>query len=60
MPLRAVVAAAAGDADELGRVLGAWAGNGATPAAFYADPDLGPLLRGDRFAGLRKKYPPPG
>jgi tetratricopeptide (TPR) repeat protein len=26
---------------------------------FYADPDAGPLLRSERWAGLRAKYPPP-
>jgi tetratricopeptide (TPR) repeat protein len=59
LPLRALVAAAAGDAEWLARELAGWADRGAGPREFYADPDLGPLLRGDRFADVRAKYPPP-
>jgi len=57
--LQAVVAAAAGHTDRLGQVLAKWAAFPNGPAEFYADPDLGPLLRGDRFADVRAKYPPP-
>jgi hypothetical protein len=32
---------------------------GFSPASFYADPDLGPALRGDKFRALREKYPEP-
>jgi tetratricopeptide (TPR) repeat protein len=57
--LQAVVAAASGDADRLGQVLAKWAATHDGWAEFYADPDLGPLLREGPFPELRAKYPPP-
>jgi tetratricopeptide (TPR) repeat protein len=59
LPLQALVAAAVGDAERVAVVFAEWVAQGASPRALYADPDLGPLLRGDRFAELRAKYPPP-
>ena len=29
------------------------------PFQVYGDDELGPLLKADRYAGLRAKYPPP-
>jgi tetratricopeptide (TPR) repeat protein len=59
LPLRSVVAAAADDAEGLAEVLAEWARMGGGPRQFYADSDLGPLLRERRFPELRAKYPPP-
>jgi tetratricopeptide (TPR) repeat protein len=59
LKLRAIVAAAKGDvlATEA-QVLGLMR-TGATWATVTADPDLGPLLKDEKFGDLRKKLTPP-
>lgn len=53
----ALVAAAEGDEDRVLQYFDEARGFNAT--AFYADPDLGPLLRKPAFDRVRQKYPPP-
>jgi tetratricopeptide (TPR) repeat protein len=58
--LRAAVAAAAGDVTGTDQELAGIAKERfLSPASLYADPDLGPALRSDKFAPLRQKYPEP-
>ncbi|MHC4861733.1 MAG: tetratricopeptide repeat protein, partial [Planctomycetota bacterium] len=55
----ALVHAVAGREEPASRALAALVARGYRPADFYADSDLGPALRGDGLAGLRKRFPPP-
>src|SRR5205823_6228323 len=57
--LRAAALAAAGDVTRTGQALDGLVRQHYGPAAFYADPDLGPALRTAPFAPLRQKYPEP-
>ena len=59
--LHAVVRAARGEVPGTAEALAAVPGvdGEAGRAALYADPDLGPLLRGDRLRAVRAKYPEP-
>jgi tetratricopeptide (TPR) repeat protein len=58
--LRAAVAGAAGDVAGTCQELAGFAKERFfSPAPLYADPDLGPALRSDKFAPLRQKYPEP-
>lgn len=49
-----LIALLAGDEARAGRVF-----DHASTAELYASAELGPLLRSDRYAALRAKYPPP-
>lgn len=57
--LRAVVAAARGDMVTTELLLAELFKEEEDSSMFYEDPDLGPLLRSERFRALREKYPPP-
>jgi hypothetical protein len=59
LKLRAIVAAAKGDVQATETQVSALLRAGVTWAAVTADPDLGPLLKGEKFADLRKKLGPP-
>lgn len=55
----AVVSAAGGDVPKTSAALAQCLEEGRTAKDFYADPDLGPLLRTEPFRGVREKYPEP-
>jgi predicted Zn-dependent protease len=59
MVLEVLVRAAAGDMAKTAEALQAGGDRPYLVASCYRDPDLGPLLRGDRFRAVRERYPEP-
>jgi tetratricopeptide (TPR) repeat protein len=57
--LLALVHASAGDVARTTEVVQACAGQPYLLRSLYRDPDLGPLLRGERFRSLRERFPEP-
>jgi len=57
--LVAVVHALAGDVPKTGAALGECMKRYDATFSFYADPDLGPILRSEPFRALRERYPEP-
>jgi tetratricopeptide (TPR) repeat protein len=57
--LRILCHAARGDAEQTQTVLAGQRGKKFLVERCYRDADLGPLLRGEKFAGFRARFPPP-